>query len=958
MTFKFEWDEQNNPVGQSIDQLLYRIRKNDQDGMIYDTVDLAAVLQDSDGVIGVFDALVTPYSRLERKLGQLQMVMDRAVGGIKTVSMQKSVPFKQNGNVQVAAVYELTDGQTVTVMFHNPDANPKQLAASDEMISWKWMLNKKDITIVVAPESGSDLAIREVGRRIMMLAQKNSAAFARINKNRAARLENIANLESECEGLAAHLQGLENEIKAEQDAQEQRALELANTPLSKQFYDALLSQGWAVNGTHEDMLAQSITSYGQDAKVTLDFDGFKDNKVQFIATNSSFSKQDVITLTESMSDNKLALNVLLKTLVSEVNINATMGTLTDLLKTYGFKVQPTDEPESVNVTTPRVGYNIDIELDADGEFIFESNEIVLNHLNYESNVGLIVKKLDELDFVHSINDFDDDPELPDNVIQGGVFKGKGYDFAYAIEQIELAVNAMPDLTVAFGDFNYTAQAGGLFDSVLSESNPPIVGITAQIGYTPTNVILARVELDEKGAAIVYRGEGGTTKEADRSPPVDAGWFKTIFGNLVAELNVEPTLEDTLPELKAYLDQFTPLKRGQILKSLSRAAYDTDGARVTVAQNVISFANHVGAKVITNSEGKTLSDGKFNLSSKLGRIPLNFGVWLLESGTVKPPLPEDFDPRTAEGYATVVQNNDLETYQDQLDSFFQTRLIDVRSALRDLGWTGEQYKDLFKGGVKLSTVFQHAGAGGNLVGVTYRLSTGFEVKDMLDLSAQDLAQKIDSEVPAPAEPEPMPIGLESNPLDVSMANKKNAIQLAENLKEFASKDWLMSKTLEDVKNLNDDQFRELYQADVAALQAEWDQVIAAFNTLYRAAMVKDRGTIQAIADETNAIYKLLSPKSKQLNTAWQALGAEYTAYQKSLNADPAPTNTGNADMEFLNQVIANPESYTGDESMQRLNQLVEATDGDETSELGQKVDQAVTAVQEVVFNQLKNMVTQG
>lgn len=957
MTTQFQWDEQNNPVGLSVDQLLYRVRTHDQDGFIYDSVNLADILENSDGVLGVFDALVTPYSRLERKISQLQMVMDHSVPDFKTVSAQKTEPFKQNGNVQVAVVYELSDGQTVTVMFHNPDSTPTKLGASDEMISWKWMLNKKDITIVVAPENGRDLAIREVGRRIMKLAQKNSVAFARVNKNRAARLENIANLETECETLTTRLHGLENEIKAEQDAQEQRALELANTPLSKQFYDTLLGQGWAVNGTHEDMLAQSITSYGQDAKVTLDFDGFKDNKVEFIATNSSLSKQDVITLTESMSDNDMALKVLLKTLVSEVNITVTMGTLTNQLKAYGFKVQPTDEPESVNVTTPRVGYDLDIELDADGEFIFESNEIVLNHLNYETSPAVIARKLDELDFVHSINDFDDDPELPDNVIQGGVFKGKGYDFAYAIEQIELAVNAMPDLTVAFGDFNHTAQAGGLFDSVLSESNPPIVGITAQIGYKPTDVILARVELDEKGAATIYRGEGGTTKESDRSPPVDASWFKTIFGGLIAELNVEPTLEDTLPELKAYLNQFTPLKRGQILKSLSRAAYDTDGARVTVAQNVISFANRTGAKVVTNNEGgKTLSDGKYNLSSKLGRIPLNFGVWLLESGTVKPQPAEDFDPRTAEGYATVVQNNDFETYQDQLDSFFQIRLIDVRNALRNLGWTGEQYKDLFKNDVKLSTVFQHAGAGGNLVGVTYRLSTGFELKDMLDLSAQDLAQKIDSELPAPAEPEPINLG--ENPLDVSMANKKNAVQLAENLKEFASSKWVMSKTLEDVKNLTEDQFRELYQADVAGLQAEWDQVVAAFNTLYRAAMVKDQETIQTIANETNSIYKLLSPKSKQLNTAWQALGAEYTAYQKSLKADPAPTDTGNTDMDFLNQVIADPENHTGDEAMARLGQLVDATEGDETSELGQKVDQAVTAVQEVVFNQLKNMVAQG
>lgn len=244
----FAWDSANNPVGLTLDQLLYRVRSNDRDGLVYDSLTLNEIIADSDGPLAVFDALVTPYSRLERKVSQLKLVMDKSVSDYATISSQVSEPFKQNGSVHVAAVFELTDGQTVSVVFHNPDSTPNKLVASDEMISWKWMLNKKDITIVVAPENGRDLAIREVGRRIMKLAQKNSAAFARMNQKRAEKLENINNLEKECEQLEGKLDGLLQEIKSEQAVIKQRELEEAEKTLPQRVNDVLIAQyGWTVH---------------------------------------------------------------------------------------------------------------------------------------------------------------------------------------------------------------------------------------------------------------------------------------------------------------------------------------------------------------------------------------------------------------------------------------------------------------------------------------------------------------------------------------------------------------------------------------------------------------------------------------------------------------------------------------------------------------------------------------
>lgn len=221
MTTPVLWNEQAMPLGIGIDQLLYQVRRSDE-GLLFDSVTMAE-LTDGEQLIAL-DALVTPYAKLERKVRQLQQVMARAVQGLGVEAAQVSDPFKQNGTANVVALFELSDGQTVSVYFHNPDATPGKILPTDELISWKWLLNKKDITIVVAPERGSDLAIREVGRRIMKLAAKNSAAFARVNARRAERLQNIASLRGEVEGLERELDGLTRELEVARLEAEERNL--------------------------------------------------------------------------------------------------------------------------------------------------------------------------------------------------------------------------------------------------------------------------------------------------------------------------------------------------------------------------------------------------------------------------------------------------------------------------------------------------------------------------------------------------------------------------------------------------------------------------------------------------------------------------------------------------------------------------------------------------------------
>ncbi len=250
MGSNIQWNDQAMPKGQTLDQLLYRVRHNDTDGLMFDSVTMAEIMDGSEAIEPsvTFDAIISPFGRLARKVNSLMAVMNRSTPSLTVVANQVSAPFKQVGVANVVALFELSDGQTVSVYFHNPDATPGKILPTDEMISWKWLLNKKDITIVVAPERGTDLAVREVGRRIMKLASRNSAAFGRANAKRAERLQSIATLNGEIVELEGRLQSLQSQIEladieAENDPEAIKAATSADGLAALDSFRQFLSRG-------------------------------------------------------------------------------------------------------------------------------------------------------------------------------------------------------------------------------------------------------------------------------------------------------------------------------------------------------------------------------------------------------------------------------------------------------------------------------------------------------------------------------------------------------------------------------------------------------------------------------------------------------------------------------------------------------------------------------------------
>lgn len=159
-----------------------------------------------------FDALVVTMGKAEAKLATMQSVLARNGGKLSVVGMQITDPFKQAGTTNIVAIYELSDGQTISIYLHNPDTTPNKLAPTDAMVAWKWLLNRRDVSVVVAPENGQELSPLTIGRRVMALAEKNSPAFVKANANRAEKLKALDSLVSEVADLTTRKRQLEVEL--------------------------------------------------------------------------------------------------------------------------------------------------------------------------------------------------------------------------------------------------------------------------------------------------------------------------------------------------------------------------------------------------------------------------------------------------------------------------------------------------------------------------------------------------------------------------------------------------------------------------------------------------------------------------------------------------------------------------------------------------------------------------
>ena len=262
--------------GGLIANLLHDLIKHDDHYQLFDAMkagDLAGWLQELGAEKEEYDALIVQKSKLDLLVTKLSSAMGRATdAGVSIASVTQSEPFKKNKVTQIAVIFELSDGQSVSILFHNPDSQPNKLLATDTLISWKWLLNGRDVSAVIQPNQGQDVLIPQLAVRIMKLVNKNSARFTRTIAKKDENLQALAETRTRIEQKTQTAADLDAEmvtLQAELDKPVVATTEQKNQQAFDGVAQVLVSDyGWAQKG---DALEKSFT--GVQAAGELNPDG-------------------------------------------------------------------------------------------------------------------------------------------------------------------------------------------------------------------------------------------------------------------------------------------------------------------------------------------------------------------------------------------------------------------------------------------------------------------------------------------------------------------------------------------------------------------------------------------------------------------------------------------------------------------------------------------------------------
>lgn len=158
--------------------------------------------EDVDGNL-IFEAItVDKFNRTEKRMLAVVRTFNKHLKDSEITALPPVVGNPRRSGAFAYATVQLpfSDGQVVSVIFHSPEGDRKRIAPDDTIIAFRWLLNKRDITHVVAPEEGREVSLETIAKRLTQLVVKNSARF---EKQQKAAMEERKALDEAREALRA-----------------------------------------------------------------------------------------------------------------------------------------------------------------------------------------------------------------------------------------------------------------------------------------------------------------------------------------------------------------------------------------------------------------------------------------------------------------------------------------------------------------------------------------------------------------------------------------------------------------------------------------------------------------------------------------------------------------------------------------------------------------------------------
>lgn len=171
------------------------------------------------------------FSRTERRMAAVVRTLNRHLSNSEITALSPVVgkPKKSGSFAYVIVQLPFSDGQTVNVVFHSPEGDKKRIGPSDAIIAFRWLLNKRDITHVVAPEDGEEVSLETIAKRITQLVVKNSARFERQQKAAQAERKELDDVREAVKSAEERQSDLMDKISSRVKEAESIEARLSNT---------------------------------------------------------------------------------------------------------------------------------------------------------------------------------------------------------------------------------------------------------------------------------------------------------------------------------------------------------------------------------------------------------------------------------------------------------------------------------------------------------------------------------------------------------------------------------------------------------------------------------------------------------------------------------------------------------------------------------------------------------
>ncbi len=176
----------------------------------------------------MLEAITAQASKLKHRMKAFAKALNQQLNGsdITAGEPEISKPRKSGAVAIQVAKIPMSDGQSVSLVFHAPDNDPLKINASDKLIAFRFLANSRDVTHLVAPSGGRDVSLKTVAVALSTIVQRNAPKFAKAQAEKQAQQSELDNAKEQIDTLEAQAVAINEELdqlQAEDQAQAKKA---------------------------------------------------------------------------------------------------------------------------------------------------------------------------------------------------------------------------------------------------------------------------------------------------------------------------------------------------------------------------------------------------------------------------------------------------------------------------------------------------------------------------------------------------------------------------------------------------------------------------------------------------------------------------------------------------------------------------------------------------------------